>query len=81
MTAIKKLERIQKRDLRFVLEDFTSDYDTLLTNANTDTILISRLKLVAMEVHKCINAINVPYLNDMFNVKENKFGLCCSTKI
>ena len=46
-----------------MLEDFTSDYDTLLTNANTDTILISRLKLVAMEVHKCINAINVPYLN------------------
>ena len=48
-----------------MLEDFTSDYDTLLTNANTDTILISRLKLVAMEVYKCINAINVPYLNDI----------------
>ena len=60
MTAIKKLEIIQKRALRFVLEDFTSDYDTLLTKANTDTILISRLKLVAMEVYKCINAINVP---------------------
>ena len=75
MTATKKLERIQKRALRFVLEDFTSDYDTLLTKANTDTILISRLKLVAMEVYKCINAINVPYLNDMFKVKENKFGL------
>ena len=28
-----------------------------------------------MEVYKCINAINVPYLNDMFKVKENKFGL------
>ena len=33
MTATKKLERIQKRALRFVLEDFTSDYDTLLTKA------------------------------------------------
>ena len=75
MTAIKKLERIQKRALRFVLEDFTSDYDTLLTNANTDTILISRLKLVAIELYKCINAINVPYLNYMFKVKENKLGL------
>ena len=58
-----------------MLEDFTSDYDTLLTKANTDTILISRLKLVAMEMYKCINAINVPYLNDMFKVKDNKFGL------
>ena len=26
-------------------------------------------------MYKCINAINVPYLNDMFKVKENKFGL------
>ena len=75
MTATKKLERIQKRALRFVLEDFTSDYDTLLTKANTDTILISRLKLVAMEVYKCINAINVPYLNDMFKVNLRKISL------
>ena len=75
MAATKKLDKIQKRALRFVLNDFISDYDTLLSKANTNTLFISRLKYIAIEVYKCVNNINVPSMNDMFEVKPNVFGL------
>ena len=71
----KCVERIQKRALRFVLNDFTSDYDVLLSKANTNTLFLSRLKNIATEVFKCVNNINVSFMNNMFQVKPNVCGL------
>jgi len=56
--STKKLEKIQKRALRFVFNEFTSDYDTLLTKANVNTLFLSRLKYIATKVYKCVNSIN-----------------------
>ena len=33
-----KIERIHKRALKFMLNDFTSDYETLIAKANTSTL-------------------------------------------
>ncbi len=75
MSATKKIDKIQKRALRFVFDDFTSDYRTLLAKAHTNTLFISRLKYIAVEVYKCVNDINVSFMNDVFDVKPNIHGL------
>ncbi len=71
----KKLEKVQKRALRFVFDDFISDYDTLLTVANVNTLFLTRLKCIAAEVFKCVSGVNVSSMNDMFTIKPNRFGL------
>ena len=53
-TSLSKLENIQKRALRFVLDDYQSDYNDLLQNANVPGIKIMLLRYLAIEVFKCI---------------------------
>ena len=74
-TSLSKLENIQKRALRFVLDDYQSDYNDLLQNANVPGIKIMLLRYLAIEVFKCINEINPAYLNEMFIRKECPYAL------
>ena len=64
-TSLSKLQNIQKRALRFVLDDFQSGYTDLLQNANVPGIKIMLLRYLAIEVFKKINEINPAYLNAM----------------
>ena len=74
-TSLSKLENIQKRALRFVLDDYQSGYNDLLQNANVPGIKIMLLRYLAIEVFKCINEINPAYLNAMFIRKECPYAL------
>ena len=74
-TSLSKLENIQKRALRFVLDDYQSGYTDLLQNANVPWIKIMRLRYLAIEVFKCINEINPAYLNAMFIRNECPYAL------
>ena len=64
---------MQERALRFLTNDYVSKYVDLLRKTNQTTLLLSRLK--AMEVYKCINGLNPKPLNELFDVKENKYDL------
>ena len=57
-SLLSKLEGIQKRALRFVLDDYTSDYVELLDKANVPGMKIMALRYLAIEVYKYINGIN-----------------------
>ena len=74
-TSLSKLEYIQKRALRFVLDDFQSGYTELLQNANVPGIKIMVLRYLAIEMFKCIKGINPAYLNAMFTRKESPYAL------
>ena len=74
-TSLSKLENIQKRALRFVLDDYQSGYNDLLQNANVPGIKIMLLRYLAIQVFKCINEINPAYLNAMFIRQECPYAL------
>ncbi len=71
----RKLEKIQKRALRFVLQDFTSNYSELLQKAKMPTLYLSRLRQIATEVYKVMNNIGPDYVKDIFNVKDNLYNM------
>ena len=66
--SIRKIEKIQKRCLRIILNDYESDYETLLRNSNKPTMEIRRL---AVEIFKTLNEINPPCMKNIFTPKEN----------
>ena len=69
--SIRKIEKIQKRCLRIILNDYESDYEILLCNSNKPTMEIRRLKTLTVEIFKTLNEINPPYMRNMFTSEEN----------
>ena len=47
-----KMEKIQERALRMVLDDYESDYETLLQKAKMLTLHVGRIKALAIEIYK-----------------------------
>ena len=54
----QKIEKIQKRCLRLVLDDYESDYGNLIKKNGTTTMEIKRLQTLATEIFKTINNVN-----------------------
>ena len=62
-----KVEKIHKSALRIVLNDYKSNYDTLLQLSNLQPLLISRFKASLYEVYKCTREINPSCMNELFS--------------
>ena len=65
-----KIEKINERSLRILYNDYTSTYDELLDLSNSDTVLLTRLKNMTLDVFKSVKKLNPPYLNRMFEIKD-----------
>ena len=65
--SIRKIEKIQKRCLRIILNDYESDYETLLCNTNKPTMEIRRSRTLDVEIIKTLNEI----MKGIFTPKEN----------
>ncbi len=80
-TSIKKIELIQDRALWFLLNDQKSTYHELLEKYNYTTMLIRRIKTIAMEAFKSLHDLNPNFMKEMFNINELKYSLRDSTII
>ena len=67
-----KQERIQKRALRFLYNDYESDYDHLLKTANKPSLQIRKLRLLALEIFKTLNDLNPTYMKDIFTLNTRR---------
>ena len=80
-TNSDKLEKINKRALQIVYKDYTANYHELLGKQNKPTLQISRLRILMVEVLKCIKEENVPFLNDLFEMKNCDYSLRRPTRV
>ena len=62
----RKQEQIQKRALRFLFNDYESDYEHLLVKANKPTLEIRKIRLLALEIFKTIQGLNPTYMKEIF---------------
>ena len=66
-----KIGKIHKRCLRMVLNDNTSDYQTLLEKSKKTSMEIKRLRNLATEIFKTVNKLNPTFMKNLFTSKEN----------
>ena len=66
----QKLQQIQERAPRILFADYNSSYLELLKRAGTTTLLIQRLRLIALNVFKSLHGLNPPCLKKI-SVAEN----------
>ena len=65
----KKLENIQFRALKFVFNDHTSSYESLLKRADMPSLEVACMRNIACEVYKAHFKLSPSFMCDMF--KEN----------
>ena len=61
---------MQERGLRFVYNDFTSSYKSLLTKCNKTLLYISRLKYLALFVYECLYEYGPSMHRGMYTTHE-----------
>ena len=71
--SYKKIESIQKRALRFLYNDYTSNYEKLLENSKICTMEIRRLRTMALEIFKTLNDMNPYFMKELFQLRGNTY--------
>ena len=64
--SIEKIENIHKRCLRLTLNDYKSDYKTLLDQSGKKSMKIRRIKTLAIEIFKTVNELNPNFIKAIF---------------
>jgi len=73
-TNTKKIEKIQERALRFIYNDYTCSYDSLLHLSGLPTLRIRRMRNIALETYKILNCQGPSYLHDLVNYKNSSYN-------
>ena len=71
-----KVDNLNKRILRFILQDYSSPYDILLSKDNLKSLFITRLQNFMITLYKSLFFTDYPgYLKDMFTVRSSSYNL------
>ncbi len=70
----KKIEKIQERALRYLLNDFNNTYSNLLHTASKSILYLARLGIFSIEIFKTCYDMLPLYMKDVFIQKEVTYG-------
>ena len=74
MMSVRKIEKIYERSLRLVTKDYSSNYEKLLASTNCNTLVLSRLKCLAIHMYKCYYNLVPAYVN-VFSKRNSQYDL------
>ena len=74
-TNLNKLEKLQERALATVFCDNSLTYEDMLEKSGQLRIRLNLIRLVAIDMFKCMNDLNPLYINEMFIGKDSGYNL------
>jgi hypothetical protein len=72
-SSMKLMEKIQEKALRFMMNDYKSAYYELLEKSKRCTLHVARLRVLAIEVFKCVHRMNPEFLNNIIVKKATDY--------
>ena len=78
---ILKMEKLQRRAIRIVFNDYQSSYKELLSRAKISSLYVSRIKSIVIESFKCIKKLNPEFLHDFMKINDTGYELRDPRKI
>ena len=69
--SINNIEKLQKRALSFLYDDFEASYEDLLSKRGKSTMNVRRLRTLCVEIYKTLNDLNPSFMNNIFKLKLN----------
>ena len=74
-TSNREINRIHKRALRILLNDYEASFEELLQRNNEQTVHTKNLQKLMTEVYKSLNRQNPAFMLDLFIRKEVTYNL------
>ena len=68
--SLNKTENLQKRALRFLLNDYDSTYEDLLEKSDYPNMNLRRQRTLYIEIYKTLNKLKPGYMNDIFKLRD-----------
>ena len=78
---INKIEKIEERALRYISDDYDSNYQQLLENNKFVLMEIKRKQTLCMEIFKTFNDLNPPYMKELFQKNSFSYNLRSSDNL
>ena len=75
-----KIEKLHKKSLNVVLNDYLSPYHVLLEKVKRPTMYVWRMKSIGFEVFKCLHNCSPSYITDMFRISATPYDTRGGTK-
>jgi hypothetical protein len=72
--SIHKMEKLQERALRFILDDYVSDYDEILEKSGESMLYLKRVRIMAQEVYKAINGLSPKYTKELLSERSSRYS-------
>ena len=76
-----KIEKLHKRALQIIHDDFSSPYETLLLYDNSTTIRKRNLQFLMTKIFKTINNNNLPFMKEIFAREDSVYNLRCMFRL
>ena len=73
--SIGRINSIHKRCLRLIQQNYTSDFEMLLENANEKPVHQKCIEFLMIEVYKYLNGLSPDIISDIFKLRENTYNL------
>ena len=70
--GINKIEKVQERSLKFILNDYDKTYFQLLDISKKPSMEVKRLRILITEIFKTLNDSNPVFMKDIFHYCQNK---------
>ena len=68
--SVHKTKAIQKRALRFMLNDYESSNEDLLKKSGNPSMNLKRTRLLCTEIYKIVNNLNPEFMKILFKVRK-----------
>ena len=68
--SLEKIESLQKRALRFLLNDYVSSYKQLLEKSDKCHINICQLRLLCIEIYKTLNDPDSIFMKEILEKRD-----------
>ena len=69
------INKIHKRELRTVYQDFSFLFCSLLNKSNAATVHIKNLQVLMTEVYKFVNGIGLSFMSEIFKMATEKYNV------
>ena len=71
---LQKVEKIQQRALRFITNDYVSNYETLLRDTEMTTMRVRQMQNLCIEIYKTLSTLNPEHMHELFERNSHTYS-------
>ena len=72
---LRRINNIHERSLRLIQQNYRSEFERLLENANEKLVHQKCIQLLLIEVYKYLNGLSPDIMNTIFKLRQNTYNL------